>query len=694
MLERLFFMKFWISLFLVVFSFHTVIGRNNEIAHPITSFCPPTKSSSTEITCIQTNTNGDVTLFWTQAANTSNSFVEYQVHSIQNGLITTINSIGTTLYTQTGVNQKLDYFITAVYGTGGNETSQTISNIFLSLNNPSDGTAVLQWNNPTTGKLPGMESYTKIYREYPTGTWTLRDSVPYGAVFFKDTIDICQAFLNYKVVVKSLPCDFTSNILGDNFKDITSPDIPKIINVTIDTLNSSVLINWNKNNQSDTQGYIVYSIDGSGNPTEIATVNGVLNTNFNFSTNITSGPLTYSIAAFDYCLTTSSIPTFQTSAKADVHTSMYVRYGYNICSRNVRLTWTPYKGWNNISRYEIWGHILGEPWEKFGSTNTFEYNYTGKPLKDYCFVIRAISPDSIESFSNSACLNTISPSQPAYNYLKTATVKNNKIELHHYIEKITGVKEIVFQRLNNKKEFEEIGRIQPTSENVLFIDSTINPNRQSYTYRVVVIDSCDNEGSISNVAKTIFLSVKTENTEMIHYLNWSEYIGFKGSLLGYSIYEGIDGILNTTPISTVPSNEMYYQDNISTTNYSGKICYYVEAIEGDNMYGFKDTSRSNSVCPIIKPIIYLPNSFTPNNDKINDVFYPKVSLIENASYTFTIFDRWEHILFESNKIEDGWNGEINNTGKIAQPGTYVYILNVKDGNGIETIQRGHVNVLK
>ena len=694
MLERLFFMKFWISLFFIVFSFLSVLGSNNEESYPKNSFCPPTKSSSTEITCIQTNTNGDVTIFWTQAANPTNSFIEYQLHSVQNGLITTINSIGTTSYTQTGVNKKFDYFITTVYGIGGNETSQTISNIFLTLNNPSDGTAVLQWNNPSEAKLPSMEPYTKIYREYPSGTWILRDSVPFGAIFFKDTIDICQAFLNYKVIVKSLPCDFTSNVLGDNFKDITSPNIPKIINVTIDTLTNNVVINWTKNQQSDTQGYIVYEIDGSGTPTEITTVNGISNTSYNFTTNVNAGPLTYSIAAFDYCLTTSATPTFQTSAKANVHTSIYVRYGYNICSRDIRLTWTAYKGWDTISRYEIWGHILGEPWEKVGSTNTLEFHYIGKPLKDYCFVVKAIAKDSTLSFSNRTCLNTISPSQPAYNYLKTATVKNNKIELHHYIEKITGVKEIVFQRLNTKKEFEEIGRIAPSSDNVLFIDSTINPNRLSYTYRVVVIDSCDNEGSISNEAKTILLSVQTENTEMIHYLNWTEYKEFKGSLLEYNVNQGFDGVFYINPLITLTSNETYYQDSISTVHYSGKVCYYIEAIEGDNIYGFKDTSRSNVVCPIIKPIIYLPNSFTPNGNNVNDVFYPKVSLIENASYNLTIFDRWEHVLFESNKIEDGWNGEVKNTGKIAQPGTYVYLLKVKDGNGVETIKRGHINLLK
>ena len=688
-------MKFWISLFFLFFSFLTVIGRNNEKEHLINSFCPNEKSSSTEITCIQTNTNGNVTLFWSQAADPTNSFIEYQLHSVQNGLITSVNSIGITFYTQTGVNQKLDYFITTVYGIGGNETSQTISNIFLSLNNPSDGTAVLQWNNPTATQLPGMESYTKIYREFPTGTWTLRDSVPFGAVFYKDTIDICQAFLNYKVVIKSLACDFISNILGDNLKDIITPEIPIINKISIDTLTSNVTINWNINNQPDTKGYIIYQLDDNGVPFELATVLGRFNTTYNHSTtSMNLKSLSFSIAAFDSCFTTSPTPTHQTSAKAEIHTSINTKFSYNVCDRDIRLYWTPYKGWKEVSEYEVWGHILGQKWIKFGTTNELQYHITAEALKNYCFAIKAVSTEGIESFSNLVCLKSQSPSQATFNYLKTATIQNEKVLLNYYIEAKTGVKEIQFQRLNSKNIFETIGTLPVSNSELIFIDENVTPSKLSYTYRGIIIDSCGNFGAISNESKTILLTVQTDEVNTKHYLNWTKYEGFNGSILGYKIFRGFDGYMSPEYLAIVSSNQIFYEDILIKNDYTGRTCYYVQAIEGLNIYNFKDSSLSNTICPIIKPIIYIPNSFTPNSDKINENFKPQFTYVELSNYEFTVFDRWEHVLFKTSKIDEGWNGEINKTGKIAEPGTYVYLIIVKDGNGVETIQRGHINLLK
>ena len=656
-------------------------------------FSTPSKSISTEITCIQTAVNGDVTISWTQAADPTNSFTEYQIHTSQNGLIATINSINTLSYTHLGVTQKFDYFITVVSTLDGSSSTEVISNIFLSVNNPSDGTAILTWNNPLTNIGPNMGAYVKIYQEYPAGVWSVRDSVLYGVTFYKDTIDICQAFINYKIVVPNQPCDFTSNSAGDNFKDITTPDIPKISQVSIDTLTNNVVISWNINHQKDTQGYLVYMLDGLGIPSQIASIPGRLNTMFSYSPNLNDGPFTYSISAFDACPTSASALSFQTSAKAEVQTTMKSSSSLNICNKDVTISWTEYKGWPAISNYEVWGHIIGQAWKSFGSTSLLEFHVTGESLQEYCFAIKALSTDGREAFSNRTCLKIISPTPPAFNYIKTATINNDKVELHLYIEVGTGVKEIMFQRLNKENVFEEIGRLPVTNSEILFIDSTIFINKESYTYRAIVIDSCGNLGMISNTAKTILLSIQTDDLAMKHYLNWTKYEQFNGSTLEYKIYRGLDGIFSKDPLITLSNSQHYFEDEISKIDYTGKACYYIEAIEGDNIYGTRESSISNTSCSILKPIIYLPNSFTPNGDKINDLFLPIVSLIDVSNYKFTIFNLWEHPIFESSDPEQGWTGTTS-SGKIAEPGTYVYLLKVTDGNNIEIIKRGHINLIK
>jgi gliding motility-associated-like protein len=654
---------------------------------------PVNKSSASLIECIQTETSGAITIHWAPTTDPLGTFIDYQIHTIENGLMASFSDINTSSYTAFTVSGALQYYLLVIGDTP--ETSDTVSNIFLSLSNTLDGTATLQWNDPIASILPSMSNFYHIYREFPTGTWVLRDSVPYGTHFYKDTIDICQAFLNYQIVLPNQPCSYTSNSVGANFEDLITPDIPTITQVTIDTLTNKVEINWTQNNQPDTYGYIVYSVDGNGFPSEIDTVWGLSNTSYSFFTNISVGPLSFSIAAFDSCFTTSVVPTYQTSAKADLHTSLFLRKSLSICDRKIKLFWTPYIGWNDLYGYEVWGHKSGEAWTLFGSTTALEYSVVGEALQDYCFAVKAVSLSEVHSFSNTVCLKVVSPSQPAFHYLKVATVSNNNVELRHLVEVVKGVQSVVFQRRDSDGLFTTIGQINSLSTENSWTDTDVLVDRFSYVYRAVVVDSCGDFGSISNTAQTILLKVKTDDLGMTHTLNWSTYGDFQGSLLGYNVYRGFNGLIDSQPLALLPKSQLSFQDNSSQfPATSGKTCYYVEAEEGPNLYGFKERSQSNTVCPSLSPLIYAPNSFTPNGDDINAIFQPILTFYDFASYRLTIYDRWEHPIFESNQIENGWNGEIKSSGKMANPGTYLYLLSFKNGEGTEVIRRGHVNLLK
>ncbi len=67
--------------------------------------------------------------------------------------------------------------------------------------------------------------------------------------------------------------------------------------------------------------------------------------------------------------------------------------------------------------------------------------------------------------------------------------------------------------------------------------------------------------------------------------------------------------------------------------------------------------------------VWIPNTFTPNNDKLNEEFKPKgIGLIE---YKFQIFNRWGDKVFESENLDKGWSGRTN-TGEILPLGVYSY----------------------
>ena len=57
--------------------------------------------------------------------------------------------------------------------------------------------------------------------------------------------------------------------------------------------------------------------------------------------------------------------------------------------------------------------------------------------------------------------------------------------------------------------------------------------------------------------------------------------------------------------------------------------------------------------------LYLPYSFTPNNDGLKDSFMPVVNeYITN--YDFRIYNRWGELIFKTNQISEGWDGRVNN----------------------------------
>jgi len=93
--------------------------------------------------------------------------------------------------------------------------------------------------------------------------------------------------------------------------------------------------------------------------------------------------------------------------------------------------------------------------------------------------------------------------------------------------------------------------------------------------------------------------------------------------------------------------------------------------------------------------IYIPNSFSPNFDNLNDVFKPEISEygIDVKSFEMEIFDRWGQNLFRTNDYKKGWNGK-NKNGEILKEEVYVYRIKYKDMDGNAYDKMGHVTLLR
>lgn len=81
--------------------------------------------------------------------------------------------------------------------------------------------------------------------------------------------------------------------------------------------------------------------------------------------------------------------------------------------------------------------------------------------------------------------------------------------------------------------------------------------------------------------------------------------------------------------------------------------------------------------------LFIPNTFSPNGDGSNDVFYPRGRGLERVKL-LRIFNRWGEVVFEKrdfpvNDASSGWNGSFK--GKTPQPDVYVYQAEVFCENG-------------
>jgi len=120
---------------------------------------------------------------------------------------------------------------------------------------------------------------------------------------------------------------------------------------------------------------------------------------------------------------------------------------------------------------------------------------------------------------------------------------------------------------------------------------------------------------------------------------------------------GIDSLVNPLP-HTYADTGTYTITLITSTQYN---CF--------------DTAYQTI---IIEPdfVFYIPNSFSPNDDGVNDTFSGKGIFI--SKYEMRIFDRWGNLIFVSDDVDKAWDGKANRGAEIAQGDVYIYSINIVD----------------
>lgn len=93
---------------------------------------------------------------------------------------------------------------------------------------------------------------------------------------------------------------------------------------------------------------------------------------------------------------------------------------------------------------------------------------------------------------------------------------------------------------------------------------------------------------------------------------------------------------------------------------------------------------------------FIPNSFSPNGDGMNDIFYVRGRGI-NSIKSFRIYNRWGQLVFERNRCQSddpscGWDGRFG--GTVLNPDVYIYYVEVTCNGNEPMLLKGNITLLR
>ena len=167
----------------------------------------------------------------------------------------------------------------------------------------------------------------------------------------------------------------------------------------------------------------------------------------------------------------------------------------------------------------------------------------------------------------------------------------------------------------------------------------------------------------------------------------------------------------TTPVGVPVTLPFTYSSNVTTwswtpTNYLNCADCSTPAASPtfDQQYKVSVTDAngcSDSANILVKTICngvnyWLPNTFSPNGDGINDIFYVRGDNLYNVQ-SMRIFNRWGQLVFErknfpANSAADGWDGTFN--GHPSPSDAYVYIVEVICNNAQVVALHGDISLVR
>ncbi len=651
-------------------------------------------SQSFPFDCLIVNTNGNVDLYWSLAA--SNNVEKYRIYYSYDGInftvIDSINDQFITHYYHAGAQAltgSRKYYLEAVINGQNNLITDTLSTIYLQLDNSNPGWANLYWNALHNPNPTGTSPWYKIMYEYPQGNWTILDSTQNTQI--SRWMDVCEDSISFLIYIDNENCHSTSNITGGVFKDIEYPDKPVLDSVSVNE-NGNVELGWQASDSADVAGYIIYRLEGNI-WVETDTVFGKENTFYiDSAVNACQVNRQYSIASIDSC-GNKSPGTFSLPQRP----IFLYPVGYSTCALEDTLRWEAYINASPpLEKYQIYVSENGAGFSLAGEVPATQFRFIHQNLNygsTYYYFVRAVFGNKTASSCTKEVF-TADYNRPQFAYLANADVlPGNTVELTLHVD--TAVKQSGWQILRSDdgslyNVIQDISYNDFTGFPFKITDETVDASLQPYFYKIDAMDSCGNVAVESNFNKTIHLTGTLVSEQEVN-LQWNAFEGWDAPVLRYRIYRMQGETMPAEAYDSVNAQTLTYTDNISNiTIADGRFTYWITAVEDTgNGYGYRETAKSNRILLQQESKLYFPNAFAPNG--INNTLKPVFTFFGGTEYLLQIYNRWGQLIFETKDPAKGWDGRYK--GDYVERGVYIYKLSYKNVFGGTVEQRGTVTVV-
>ncbi len=476
--------------------------------------------------------------------------------------------------------------------------------------------------------------------------------------------------------------------------------------VTVDA-NGNVTICWQASPDPDIVKYYIIGknvLTGANSRIDSVLAGTLCYTIPAASSNANTGVVEYAIGVKDAC--DNEMVTI-----LDFNNTMFLSSSPQMCAGTISFNWNAYDDFDSGINvlYKIFAKENSGSYALVGTTNTTTFNFTSVNQGSvYKFFVNAIEKGGAGPFSSTSNYIDVNTSSflkdPTFNYLYSVTVVDSQqVNVQFYVDTAADIREYVIKRaLKPTNIFKKVGSItafQGMNPFQLFSDFNVDANNNAYYYKIYPINTCGDVKMVSNFGKTMLLKITSDGMAIKNTLSWNNYEGWEGYVKEYEIYRSIGGVWSSSPVATVfpQAGTLEYKDDISTiTQGNGEFCYKVVAKENPFLHVgnlAEASSTSNFDCVKQSPLLYIPNAFDPKS-AYNSTFKPILTFPAPSSYSLMVFNRWGQKIFETNELNKGWNGQMNNSGSMSPSGTYVYVVRFKSATGDEFKKSGLVSLLQ